>query len=313
MTRKVKLRLSCSIIVLLSLLLLCACGTGTQSAPSPTDPPSSTLPAAPSSSPPAASAEPSLPSAPDTTESPLPESSVPEIPAVSPEPEQSPSVEAEQLERYFDNAVFVGDSIMEGIRQYVAGSRTEAPTLGNAQFLTSTMGVSVSRLLNEADYGPYFRYKGENQMLLQILDQMDCEKIFLLLGLNDLGRGEQSVEAIVKDYSTLINTLQNHVPEAEIIVIASPPKVASYWLPDYIPNKNYSNALILEFVTSLRSMCEARGTAFIDIHSLLKNENGALPDEYCRDGFIHLSNAGSAIVVEELYRFAADRIATEGI
>ena len=39
---------------------------------------------------------------------------------------------------YFNSSLFVGDSIMEGIRQYVARVRKEETLLGDARFVTTT-------------------------------------------------------------------------------------------------------------------------------------------------------------------------------
>lgn len=298
------------------LLILCACQNRETQVP----PPSQIVPSSPTvSDTPVPSPEASLTPMPGNTESPIPEeteSPEPEAsplsePPSSPEPTASPNIQKEPLDSYFDNALFVGDSIMEGIRQYVAKNRSVEPTLGNARFLTSTMGVSVTNLLYEAQYGPYYRYGGTEQYLLDILPQMGCDRLFLMLGLNDLGRGYLSIEEILSDYTSLIQVLQQTVPGMEVIVITCSPKVASSWLPDYIPNRNYNNALISDFVSALMDMCSRLQIPCIDIHTPLRNEKGALPDEYCRDGFVHLNNAGAEVVVEELYRFAAQRLQQE--
>lgn len=244
---------------------------------------------------------------------PTPEST-PE-PAATPEPDPSTAPEVtsavispEQLEAYFEDSVFIGDSIMEGVRLYVARNRTREPTLGNAQFLTSTVGVSVAKLLEDERGGPYYRYNGESQYLRQILPQMDCRRIFLQLGLNDMAAVNPVVEQSVEKYSRLIDLIQSMAPDAEIIVIANPPKVGSAWLPDYTPNRNFGNALISEFVEALIQMCEEREIPYVDAHAALQDGNGVLPDEYCSDGFVHLNEAGAIALVEELYRFAAERI-----
>ncbi len=239
-----------------------------------------------------------LPPEPDSEESPTP------VPSES----AGAVVTAEQLEAYFEDAVFIGDSIMEGIRQYVAKNRGKEPTLGNAQFLTSTLGVSVAELLEGEKEAPFYRYNGKNQPLLQILPQMNCRRIFLQLGLNDMAAANPVVEKSVEQYSQLVDLLQSTVPDAEIIIITNPPKVASGWLPSYTPNRNFGNKLIAEYVDALVQMCENRGIPYVDAHAALLDGNGALPDDYCRDGFVHLNDAGSEVVVEELYRFAAERI-----
>lgn len=211
------------------------------------------------------------------------------------------------VESYFDDAVFVGDSIMEGIRQYVAKNRNLEPTLGSARFLTSTAGVSVSGLLEGETDGAFYRYNGTSQPLSEILSQMDCARIFLLLGLNDLSKADSSVEVIVDNYAQLIEQLQQTCPNAEIIVITNPPKVASSWLPSYTSNRNFSNTLIAQFVEALLQMCDTQGVACVDAYAVLKDGRGALPDDYCRDGFVHLNDAGAKVVVDEVYRFASAR------
>ena len=259
----------------------------------------------------------------DQTENPAPELEPSPEPTAQPSPEPlpdepepsvsaaptSPAVSSAQLESYFDNTVFIGDSILEGVRLYVAKNRAQEPTLGNAQFLTSTVGVSVANLLNGEKDGPYYRYNGTNQYLLQILPQMECKRIFVQLGLNDMAAVDPVVETSVEQYSRLIDLLQMTVPEAEIIVITNPPKVASAWLPDYTPNRSFSNALISEFVNALTQMCETRGIPYVDAHAALRNADGVLPDDYCSDGFVHLNSTGAKEIVAELYRFAAERIA----
>jgi len=237
--------------------------------------------------------------APEQTAAPTPE----------PTPESlSPEEYAEQLEAYFDGTVFIGDSIMEGIRQYVAQNRAKAPTLGTAEFLTSTVGVSVAKLLGGERAGPFYRYNGKSLPLLQILPQLECRRIFIQLGLNDMSEAGAQVETTIQQYSQLIDLLQSTLPETEIVVISNPPKVASLWLPDYTANRKFGNELISEFVEALIRMCEDRGIPYVDAHAALRNADGVLPDEYCRDGFLHLNNAGAKVVVEELYRFAAERI-----
>ncbi len=228
-------------------------------------------------------------------------------PTATPQPTNS-AVSSAELEAYFEDTVFIGDSIMEGIRQYVAKNRAKEPTLGSAEFLTSTIGVSVADLLEGEKDGPFYRYKGTGQPLLQILPQMGCKRIFLQLGLNDMAAADPIVAESIEQYAQLIDLLQDTVPDAEIIVITNPPKVASAWLPSYTPNRSFGNKLIAEYVDALIQMCEKRGILYVDAHAALLDDNGALPDGYCRDGFVHLNDAGSEVVVEELYRFAEERI-----
>lgn len=237
-------------------------------------------------------------------------------PAASPAPSESPPDDPSPApaasapvrnDAYFDDALFLGDSIMEGVRQYVAAQRKEQTTLGGAKFLTSIMGISLADLVGERQPCIYYSYGGKEAPLEELVSGMNVRRVFLLLGLNDLAGTDDPVEEIVDRYTRLLDSLRKTLPEAELIVITNPPKVASAWLPDYALNRSFNNARISEFVAALADMCQDGGIPLVDAYECLVNENGALPDDWCRDGYVHLNSAGSARVVEALYAFAADR------
>lgn len=133
-------------------------------------------------------------------------------------------------------------------------------------------------------------------------------RVFLLLGLNDLASDPDPVIAdIVDRYIHLIDNLQTACPGVECIIITNPPKVASRWLPDYTANRHFGNALIGEFVDALTQMCRENNIPYVDAYECLKNENGALPDDCCRDGYVHLNHRGAAVVAKSLEAFAEGR------
>lgn len=208
---------------------------------------------------------------------------------------------------YFDNALFVGDSIMEGVRQYVAAQRQEGEMLGTAQFLTTTIGVSLADLVGDLDRGRGFSYRGEQKSLEDIVAEIAPRRVFFLMGLNDLASVDPVVDDIVERYFRLISNLQAVSPETEFIIITNVPKVDSQWLPDYTPNREFSNQIIDEFVTALVQACQEKDQPYVDVHESLKDENGALPDNFCSDGFVHLNHEGAAAVVDVLNAYAQGR------
>lgn len=256
----------------------------------------------------AAKAEkPSHTPAPVPTSTPVETLSPPSLALPLPTPSPTPSPEPEEG-NYFDNALFVGDSIMEGIRQYVTAQRQEGEMLGPARFLSATMGVSLADLVGDRDNGVQFSYQGEERPLEDIVAEITPRRVFLLLGLNDLASDTDPVIAdIVDRYVRLIDNLQTACPGVECIIITNPPKVASQWLPDYTANRRFGNELIEDFVDALTQMCRENNIPYVDAYECLKNENGALPDDYCRDGYIHLNHQGAAVVVEALKAFAEGR------
>ena len=214
----------------------------------------------------------------------------------------------EHNDAYFCGALFIGDSILEGVRQYVNAARAEGDMLGDAKFLSSVEGVALSDLLGDRDRGRRYVWQGAKAELKDIVDGLEIRRFFLFMGLNDLADGDFGDAAEVADRCMhLVSLLREWKPEAEILVMTLPPRTASSWLPDYTPNRDFSNALIGEYTAALTAACEERGIPVIDIHAALRDENGALPEEYCSDGFIHLSRAGREAVVSALYAYASDK------
>ena len=266
------------------------------SSPTPTPPPSPSQSQSPTPSP-SATPAPSQPPAPSPSPSQSP----------TPSPSQPPrTVTAAEVDGFFDDAVFVGDSITEGLAQYVLAQRKKEPTLGNAKFLT---GINGMRLADCAgDMGSetmYFMYKGTAKTASQCISEMGVSKVFIMLGANDLGAG-YGINETIDRYSRAIDIILEAAPYVEIYIELNTPRNASSWLPSYVPNKDFGNRLIDEFNDAVRSMCEGRGLAYIDLNAALKGENGALPEEFCRDGFDHINNAGAAAAVEALRKFAKE-------
>ena len=208
-------------------------------------------------------------------------------------------------DEYFNNSVFIGDSIMEGIRQYVVRQRKTEPTLGDARFIATTIGISLSDLVGDKSNCLYYSYRGKEQPLADILAELGTiDRIFLMLGMNDLAAADADTDLAVDRYLCLIGNLNDQFPQTEIVLLTGTPKVASSWLPNYIANRELDNRLISEFVQKLVAMCNENGILYVDTHAALCDANGNLPDDYCRDGYIHLSDVGARAVVETLYAFA---------
>lgn len=247
---------------------------------------------------------------------PVPSLTANPIEGLSPEPTASvtfiPSAQAEPFpqkpeENYFDNALFVGDSIMEGIRRYTVVQRQEGEALGRAQFLTCSTGIALADLVGDWERNIQFSYQGTEQPLERIVAEIKPQRVFLLLGMNDIAGAEGPVSDIIDRYSRLIYSLQETRPGMELIVITSTPKTSSQWLPEYLPNRHFGNELIGEYAAALVEMCKEMEIPCIDLYTALKDEHGALPDVYCLDGYVHLNDAGAATVVEILNDFAATR------
>lgn len=293
-------KLALLLAMLLALLLaLTACAPeGAVPAPAPEAPapaPQTPPPPIPDPEPPA---EPEPELAPEPSPEPVP---VPD-PEPEPDPEPMPEPEPEPAwdDSWFDDAIFVGDSIMEGVRQYAVKARKTGDLLGKAQFLTSTTGISLADLLGEGD-GDQFRYGKVQGDIGTVAESMGGKKLFLLLGLNDLAGTTDPADVVADRYIRLLDGLRDR--GFQLYVLLNPPKVASSWIPKYTTNRDFGNRLIDAFVAELTARLEQSGYAYIDTHTALSNAQGFLPDDWCRDGYVHINDTASAVLLDTVCEY----------
>lgn len=212
-------------------------------------------------------------------------------------------------DEFFTNSVFVGDSVMEGLAQYVRGQRNNGEsTLSNAQFLSSIMGIKVSDMMGDTfDENRKYVYKGQGQALDMILQQMGVERVFIMLGMNDLADGF-SIDKTIERYQKMISILKETNPDLDIVIMTITPKTATKWLPNYVANKNFGSPLLNEFADRLKTMCEEDGIKVVDVNAAVRGPDGHLPEEYSRDNYVHINNECSAIVVKTMREFARKQL-----
>lgn len=199
-------------------------------------------------------------------------------PEAEPEPEISEEAEAlpaPDPEDFFDDAVFVGDSVTLGLRNYVAFERNEGRAcLGAAEFLpagsmgyTNTLGdIGVSNTIHP-------RYQGKEMYIEDALALMEAKKAFIMLGMNDFSIYPE--EDILENVEELINRINEKNPGIGIYIESVTPVNRD--------KGNFSNANMDKFNAALKKFCEENGCTYVDVASVMKNEDGALIASYCSD------------------------------
>ena len=120
-------------------------------------------------------------------------------------------------EKFYNNSVFVGDSIMAGFAGYASSS--EAPEfLKKAVFLAS-VSYGVGDALKPAGRGVVHpMYKGVSQPVTTSIAEIKPERIFINLGINELNG--VSAEKVGKKYGQLIEKIKEASPNSKIYVIS---------------------------------------------------------------------------------------------
>ncbi len=191
------------------------------------------------------------------------------------EPEQDPADESPVVpesdpvdDSWFDDAVFIGDSRVEGFRTQSG--------LSNAQYLAEK-GMNVSAVFTE----DYIRQGGDKVTVLEALEGMSFSKVYIKLGINELGW--YYPEIFIEDYSELIDAIREINPGAAIyvqsIIVVSRDKSDQ--------DEIYNNENISLFNGLLLDMAQEKGVHYLDLNEVLADEDGYLPEDASFDG-VHL-------------------------
>ena len=162
------------------------------------------------------------------------------------------------------DVLFIGDSRTVGLSEY--------GDLGNADvFADSAMSV-----FNLLDSKPK-KGAGSDKTLNQLLEEKNYKAVFLMLGINELGYGNQN---ILKQYRTVVSYIKEKQPEAALILEANlhVTKTKSDRSPIY--NNENINALN----QGIKQIAAEENCPYIDVNVIFDDESGNLNETYTTDG-----------------------------
>ncbi len=205
----------------------------------------------------------------------------------------------EVLYTYYDNSLFVGDSLMVGFRLYVRGEQAKRPAYfaGVKFYAVDSYLLHSASTENVSGAGPELRFNGNNVTLAWLMRREQPRRVFILAGLNDdihnhTDRADRYIDRIMA-------LRDKYAPGAEICFFTLLP-VTQRVGPDRQRRQDAYNAW-------LAGKCAAVGAVCVDIAAGLKGTDGFLPKDFCRDGKFHLSRQGNAVWAQELLDFAQSR------
>ena len=204
---------------------------------------------------------------------------------------------------WFDDAVFVGDSVSLKLTGYVTKMRQSDPDyLGKAQFLTAGSLGSGNALWEVSDKSVHPLYQGTKMRLEDSVHACGAKKLYILLGMNDVGM--YGVDGSVENMQTLLGLIKEKTPDLEIYVQSATP------IHKGNEKKVLNNANLRLYNEKLKEMCDRNGYYYVDIASVLTDEEGYLPSAYCSDASgmgMHFTDEACRIWVDYLKQDAAAR------
>ena len=188
---------------------------------------------------------------------------------------------------FFDDAVFIGDSVTLKLSYYAASSGE----LGKATFLTRgsygvNHAVTDSMLLN---------YQGKDMKVEDAVKATGAKKVFIMLGMNDIAL--YGIDKTIDNWKTLISRIKSTCPNAKIYVQSMTP-IWTGGETGGLTNKNMD-----AYNERLQTAVTAEGCYFINVAPYMKDATGGLATLYCSDSFVHVTDEGSAAWIKVLKDF----------
>lgn len=196
---------------------------------------------------------------------------------------------------FFDDAVFIGDSISLRLTYYC---QAHPDALGKAQFLTAGSLGSGNALWDENSQDAVFPlYNGQQVTLQDGVAKSGAKKVFIMLGMNDIGL--YGMDGARDNMESLIELILEKSPDVKIYVQSMTPMLTSHQL------KSLNNTNIDTYNKLLKEMCNEKGYEFVDVASVMKDSDGGLIPSYCSDGGdggmgMHFTDAGAKAWVDYL-------------
>lgn len=208
--------------------------------------------------------------------------------------------EAERkIDEYFDDSVFVGDSIMLGFRNYAM--KRQDTFLSRMQFLAAGSFSANNALWdvnNKESVHPV--YRGEPRQVWDSISMMGSKKIFVMLGMNDLN--VTGLEGTWEKYEELLGKIEEGDPDGEIHIMSM-----TYILHGKEVG-NLENDTIREYNNMLKEMARENGWGYVNVADALADSNGDLAEEYCSDEFAHQNPAAYDVWVSVLRDYAREQL-----
>ncbi|MEG2118664.1 MAG: GDSL-type esterase/lipase family protein, partial [Clostridia bacterium] len=215
-------------------------------------------------------------------------------------------IKKDELDSYFENSVFIGNSIMVHFKNYYSNKKASIPGfLGKAQFFCRSNYSAATDMLPIRD-DTWQPFVGEEKLnSWDAVAKLGVKKVFInLMALNEIGYN--GVDRTIKNTCTMIERIREKSPDVQVIIMSN-----TYLVKNYNNfEKLFNNDNISKFNNRILQYCNENGLDFIDVSTFLM-EGKFLKNEYCIDWELlpnkygcHLNNNAFAMWTATLRNYA---------
>lgn len=182
-----------------------------------------------------------------------------------------PASEEEGPVSFFDNVVFIGDSISMTLESYCNASGA----LGKAKFLCAG-SMSPTNMLSGKILPEYPKGTGQKPPIQDSVAATGANIVYIMLGMDNIGFG---IDKALGDYMTIVSHILMKNPDVQIVIQSVTPMTAD----SPRANSNLNNDLINQFNEKLLEKCQENRWYYIDVSEKFKDAQGTLIPDYCSD------------------------------
>lgn len=162
---------------------------------------------------------------------------------------------------FFENSVFLGDAVVNGIGYY--------GYIGTNRVISDT-NLTTDKAVNYVDQ----------------VASVSPQNIFIMVGINDLNYGTRGVDTIVDNYTTLVNQLRTKLPNSKIYILSVLPITQSF---ESKSNVYIRKANLEALNNKLKTLISISNVNYVDLSPVFQNSAGYLNDNVTNNG-VNISN-----------------------
>lgn len=168
---------------------------------------------------------------------------------------------------YFADAVFIGDSRMQGVYEYAG--------MEQADFLAK-VSMTIYNMMDTK-----VTTNGHNETVREALAGRRYGKIYVMVGINEMGTGD--TEYFIRHYQAVLQEIRSLQPDALIVIQAIMHVTGDKDREDPI----FNNTNINERNDALKELANGKDIFYIDVNEVYDDENGNLRQDMSADD-VHL-------------------------
>lgn len=157
---------------------------------------------------------------------------------------------------FFGDAVFLGDSVMDGVSYYGYVPGTQVVSNGN---MTTDKAKDYVSSVASANPG----------------------KVFIMVGLNDINYGTRDAEDITGYYSDLVSSIKSSVPNTKVYILSVLPVTKAF---ETKQNNKITQSAVDALNKALSEKAVSMGASYIDVSSAFIDGTGYMGSSFTGNG-----------------------------